>query len=202
MKLGEVLAAFALLSAVALNARAVPYDVVIDTTTLGGSSGQLAFDFIDGGLPANSIAITGFATTGSIGTQLQMGDVTGLFPGTVTLRDTQFFNELLVNLTYGDSLSFRFAPSAGAPETVSLPDSFAVFVLDPATGLSLFPTSDPTGANALFQFGIDGSANGLLTQFTPSSGSLPFSVTAVPEPATWMSLVLGLLGMALLRRRR
>ena len=42
-------------------ATALPFTVSIDTSGLGVSSFAVAFDFIDGGPPANSVSVSNFA---------------------------------------------------------------------------------------------------------------------------------------------
>ncbi|MEP7162459.1 MAG: PEP-CTERM sorting domain-containing protein, partial [Candidatus Moraniibacteriota bacterium] len=105
-----------------------------------------------------------------------------------TLSDTSFFNEYLQNLTLGDSLTFTFDTTGNPADPLSFPDAFSLFLLDPTTGLPLFSTSDPTGANALFLYNI-GAQNPLdIYSTTVSVGP-----NAVPEPSTaW------LIGIALL----
>lgn len=196
------LASVAVSALLCTSALAVPYQVFVDTSALAGTSGQLALDFLDGGLPANGVSISAFSTTGTLGTTSSIGDVTGALPGTVTLADADFFNEQLADITLGTSISFIFTPTANAPLVGSLPDSLSVFLLDPLSGLSLFATSDPTGADALFRFDIDGAASGALSVFAAGGQEVVVRVTpqqAVPEPSTALLLAVGIAG-ALWRR--
>ncbi len=187
------------------SAQAISYQVSIDTSLLSGTAAQLALDFIDGGPPANSAAVSGFATDGTLGTQVSSGDVTGNLPVTVTLADTQFFNELLADITLGTSLSFIFTPTTNGPDVGSLPDSFSAFLLDPLSGLPLFATTHPSGADALFQFDIDGTETGMLSVFAALNDEVGISVAPisqqVPEPGTVALLAIGLAGVCVLRRR-
>ncbi|MEP7162697.1 MAG: hypothetical protein ABI747_02940, partial [Candidatus Moraniibacteriota bacterium] len=82
-------------------AYATPIQITVDTSSFAGTSAALALDLIDGGSPANSVTVSGFSTTGTLGLNSSIGDVTGAFPGSVTLSDTSFFNEYLQNLTLG-----------------------------------------------------------------------------------------------------
>src|SRR5215469_7505798 len=99
-----------LLSVILLVSRSVKADsiqVSIDTTVLSGTSGTLAFDFIDGdGVINNSVSIVNFASDATLEPGIPTGSVTGDLPGTVTLSDTNFFNELLVPATLGSSITF------------------------------------------------------------------------------------------------
>ena len=119
--------------------------VSVDTSGLAGTSAQLAFDFIEGGTPSNTITISGFLTDGTLGSASSSGDVSGTLPGTVILNDSSFFNEYLTDITLGSSFSFVFGATANGPDSGSLPDAFSLFLIDPNTGQALFPTTDPSG---------------------------------------------------------
>src|ERR1700731_480717 len=72
-------------------------NVSINTATLSGSSGSLAFDLTDGDSTVNnSGTLTKFLTDAMVGTATRTGGVTGALPGPVTIVDSSFFNELLV----------------------------------------------------------------------------------------------------------
>jgi hypothetical protein len=190
-------------------ASAVPYQVTIDTTALSGAAAQLAFDFVDGGSPANTVVISGFTTDGTLGLSSTVGGVVGTLPGSLSLTDTAFFNEYLTDITLGTSISFVFTPTQNAPDPGSLPDAFSMFLLDPTTGLSLFGTTDPTLADALFQFDIDGTAAGALSAYSVPLQLAGVTVTpveqGVPLSGTpWLMLAggLALLTMRTSQRRR
>jgi hypothetical protein len=174
---------------------AASYSVLIDTSAFAGMRAQLALDFIDGGPPSNTVSISGFATDGTLGSQSAVGGVSGTLPGAVLLADTAFFNEILIDITPASLVSFVFTPSANGPDFGSLPDAFSVFLLDPDSGLSLIATLDPTGADSLLQFDIDGSLGGTSAVF---SDRVTVSVTpffVVSEPS---SLALWLTGLTIL----
>ena len=73
--------------------------VTVDTSALAGTQADLAFDLIDGGPPPNTVTLSEFTTGGTLGASSSTGDVTGAFPGVVTLADTSFFSEYLQNET-------------------------------------------------------------------------------------------------------
>ncbi|MDS4019132.1 MAG: NF038129 family PEP-CTERM protein [Candidatus Competibacter sp.] len=198
---------------------ATTLQVAVDTTALSGTAAYLAFDFIDGDGVANTATVGNFYTDGTLGAASTTGGASGtLPPGPVTLSDTDFFNEFLQELTLGTTVSFtldltEIGPAAGG----SLPDSFTFFLLDRPTDpdqipMPLFATTDPTGAGALFQADIDGTAGGVLSVFAPVA-SLPgepdptvsWTVTparSVPLPSTAWLLGAGVLGGLAARRRR
>lgn len=181
-------------------AQAAPITISIGTTALQGTLAQLAFDFIDADGPSNSLTISGFTTDGTLGAASSTGGVSGALPGTVTLTDTDFFNELLTSIVLGTTLSFTFdtTMNGGAP-----PDQFSVFLLDSAAAFPLFSTTDPTGADALLAFDID--AVGTLSLFSATGGEVVVTQgappTSVPEPTTLSLVVAGSAMLAAFRRR-
>ena len=131
---------------------AVPFNVFIDTSPLSGTDGNLAFDLIDSNSAANVLTIMDFSTDGALGAAFEFGGpISGALPGTVEIQDGDFFNELLHEITFGTTISFSFELTDSFTPG-GLPDSFSFFLLDadPFFPLPLFPTSDPTGADALF----------------------------------------------------
>lgn len=180
---------------VALPAYASPILVTVDTTALSGTNADIAFDLIDGGTPANTITLSSFLTNGTLGAASSTGDVTGVFPGSVTIGDTSFFNEYLQNETLGTRLSFILDSSNLPPDALSLPDGFSMFLLDHTTGLSLVATSDPTGADALFLWSLGTtSAPDVYSSDTVhvTIGPAGPPPNPVPEPST---LLLGMIGL-------
>lgn len=179
-------------------AQAAVYQVSIDTSTLFGVSGQLVFDLIDGGLPANFVTISGFSSDGTLGSSTSTGDVSGSLGSILTLGDTDpLLNEYSVNITLGNSLSFTFDSSNNPPAGPdSSPDGFSFSLLD-GQGASLTTTADPSGLNALLVQEFN-SASPELIPYSGSSPSVPVAVTAVPIPA---ALILFGSGMLLVGRR-
>ncbi|MEP7162824.1 MAG: NF038129 family PEP-CTERM protein [Candidatus Moraniibacteriota bacterium] len=169
-------------------AQADPIPIILNTSSLAGTNAVLAFDLIDGGTPGNTVTISGFSSNGTLGSFSVTGDVTGSLPGTVTFSDSQFFNEYLQNILLGSTLSFTFDATGNPADPLSFPDAFSLFLLDPATGLPLYATSDPTGANALFLYNIGGQ-----NPLSIYSSNVTQGPNQVPEPSTaW------LIGIALL----
>jgi hypothetical protein len=174
---------------------AAPLMVTVNTEALSGMEGLLAFDLIDGGPSTSDVTISGFISNGNLGTTTASGAVTGQLPGIVKFSDTEFFNELTQQIAFGTSLSFIFDTATRAPATGSFPDSFALFILDPLTGRSLFPSSDPSGSDALLLWSSD--LPNAMTLY--DAAGVQISVAAVPEPGTISLLLMG--GMLLVMRR-
>ena len=185
------------LFAVSAAAQAGALLITIDTRSLAGTGGQLAFDLVDGGAPGNSITLGSFTGDAILGASSAMGGVAGQLPSMVTLSDTAFFSEYLQSLVFGDSLSFIFESSDIASSGFA-PDAFSVFVLGTG-GLPLGTTTDPTGANALFIYDI-GVPQGLqVFQSTVVVVTAQAPPTGVPEPAGWLLVMTALLALVLAR---
>ncbi len=172
------------------------YSVNVDTSSLLGTFAQLAFDLIYGSGPSNTVTISGFSSDGILGSVFPTGLVSGALPATVTLADSSssFFNEYLTDLTLGTTFSFTLDSTTNGPDSTSIPDALSVFLLDPSSGLPLFATSDPTGADSLFTLNIDGTPEGDLGVYTATVSATPGSggPNAAPEPRTSILLAGGL----------
>jgi len=175
-------------------------DVTIDTSLLSGVSAILAFDFIDGGPPDNSVTLSPLTSDGTQSSTSTTGNVTGTGPW--TFSDGSFFSELLVTFNpMGTTLSFSFT-TTDKPPAGAVPDAFSVAVLDASATSPLVTTNDPTGASALFLFDIGQGFQGMTLYRVDQEG---VSVSAepaqpVPEPASAALLLAG--AAALLVRRR
>jgi hypothetical protein len=194
---------------VAIPAYASPVLVTVNTAALSGTAANIAFDLIAGPTPGNTVTntvtLSSFATDGTLAASSppSSGTVSGAFqtpPGTVTLDDTTtFFNEYVQGVTLGTKFSFVFDTTGNAPTDSATPDGFSLFLLD--STLTPFPTSDPTGANALFLLDI-----GLSTLPNHIYGSDSLTVTAqpvsngAPEPGSLALLVAGVVALSARRR--
>ncbi len=181
---------------------AAVYDVTIDTTDLTGTDAYLAFDLIDGdSVTANNTAtISNFLTDATLGMADSTGGVSGTLPGTVTITDTDAFNELLQAATLASSISFRLDLTENNPGD-SVPDQFSFFLLN-SDEFPLYSTDDPTGTDAVFAADIFGPGSVELYVFTPtSSPAASTSVTVVPLPPAILLFLTGVSLLALNRRR-
>ena len=190
------------------------YDSTIDTASLSGTGATLTVDFISGGgTQTNSVSILDFATDGTlVPGGVNSGSVTGTLPGTVTLTNASFFNELQQGVTLGNTISFQVDATTNAPTGSSLPDTLSVFLLDPTASYSLTNTNDPTGSDSLLTLQIVGTSGGSVASYGGSLPSIPVSIMAVTSSPTKapeigasdalgaLTLLLGIL--AVLRGRR
>jgi hypothetical protein len=183
----------------AIAVSATTFNVSFNSTGMSGASAILAFDFIDGGPPSNSVVLSALTSNGTMGATSATGAVTGTARWTFT--DTSFFNELLVSLgPLGTATSFSFTTSDNAPAGGSQPDAFFFSILDPNTLLPLFPTGDSiSGEDALFEFDIGGEApcRASLCVYSPVPAIQGFSLTvtpvpSAPEPGTLALLAVGI----------
>jgi len=165
------------------------YQVMIDTSAVKGTKGQLAFDFTKNGPLFNTVDILNFSTDSTLGVPITEG---GLVEGDLILQINPapftringgfFFNELVViPMPFGNTITFTLRLSENHTAG-QVPDQFALFLLNEA-GLPLFPTSDPLGADALFTIDITGVAGGDLQVFSPTIFTPPNSLQiTVPSP--------------------
>jgi len=182
----------------ASQAWASPIQITIDTSSLAGTVADLVFDLFDGGPPPNSVTISGFATDGTLGSNiLPTGDVTGTLPGAVILGDSSSFSEYFQDITLSNSLSFVFDTTGGTAEPGSNPDGFAFSLLDADTQLPLFP---PDG-DPLFLYSI-GEADPLLIFNTDVVQAVELPPGTAPEPGALALAMAGMLVLTVVRTAR
>ena len=176
-----------------LYVRASTFNVVIDSTGFSGANATLAFDFIDGGPPSNTVILSPLTSDGTQGGTSTTGSVSGTGPW--TFSDASSFNELLVSFgPLGTSLSFSFTTSDNPPDPGSSPDAFSFFVLDSLAIFPLITTDAPGGSDALFEFDITGLGAEGLSVYTPDQSGFSIQVSApagIPEPGSLALLVAG-----------
>lgn len=194
-------------------AQATTYNAVIVSSGLSGPA-TLAFDYIDGGLPDNTVVLSAPvgdwspAAAPSDSPSLSIcADITCPAPWTFTesVPLNSFYELQLPFSAIGTTLSFSFTTTDNAPEGGSFPDSFSFFLLNPDTDLPLFPTNDPSGALFLVSIQGIGPCDESLCVYPPDPTISGFSmtvtpVTPAPEPGTLALLVAGF--GALFARRR
>ena len=179
------LASAALAFLICTNVSAGPMLITIDTSAFAGTSATLAFDFI--GDQNNVAELSGLKPAPVDGTQVSVGDVSGNLASKVILNtENNFFNEFLVDIIFSNSISFQIYLSENGPSGIAAPDAFSFFILDPGSGLPLFPTNDPSGADSLFRIDVDGSSTGFANIFGADGVSISIEPLSqeLPEPST------------------
>ena len=172
------------------------FSVSINTSSLPAATpGYLDFLF-NGGDPA-SASITGFTTNGTLNAaSVSRTASSGTLPGAVSLSNSNA--EYLEGITFGTSINFNLQFSGTGGGSV-----FTLSLLN-ATQDGAFLTSN-VNDGFLLEFNID--TNGIITPITfPTASGAPsvvsvVSAAAVPEPASCLAAVLGLLGIAVAKKR-
>jgi hypothetical protein len=175
--------------------------IVVDVPFLtAGTPADLAFDLVGGDLGIGNNTATVSLFTGAIldGPAIVFGGVSPALPdifASVTLTDTDFFNEVLQPVILGSAIGFDLAVTTDTqfdvdPATADVPDAFAFFILD-STGGSKVLTDLP--GNALFEVHASGDVVVASVIENPNA--------TVAQPGT-IVLVAATLALALLRGTR
>jgi hypothetical protein len=178
------------------------FNVTVNTTPIDLTSGFVAFDFI-GGTPVagNIVDISHFSSDATLGPVTLAGGASGnLVNGTGQLNDSQFFNELLQGVSFGNKMSFQLTLTTNVVSG-GTPDNFAFYLLN--SSQNPYATNDPTGADSLFDINISGST------LSPSVYTSNFGTASItpasaitPEPRYFWLLLCAVLTLAMRRRRR
>jgi hypothetical protein len=185
--------------------QAVTYRVTLDTLALvGNSNAPFSLDFqlndSDGfSLNNNSALLSNFyfGTGSPVGSGTFFGGASGDLSTSVTLADTQSFNEFYQTFTPGSTLAFDLSLTLNA-NSGPTPDGFSVSILD--SSLANIPT---TGlGDSLVLFNIINSPTGPEINFGTGTGDYSgVTLSAVPE-VSQATLPLIIAGSMILRRRR
>jgi hypothetical protein len=128
------------------------YNVTVNTSALDGQSGYLDFQLNPGGSGALAVSATvsAFTSDGTLqpGAPLNgvSGDVSGMLPGTLTVRNTTGFNDYFEGFTYGNGVSFELTVSGPGVGTAGTVGSSFAFSLYDGTGTMPLLTTDPNGS--------------------------------------------------------
>jgi hypothetical protein len=176
--------------------RAATFRADVSLAPIQGGIGYFLFDLTNGTpTQLNAVTISNADTDGLIGDLVVEGDVSGsLFPGPLTLLSSQFFNEARQISQFGTFLSFEFDTTSNF-SAGSIPDSFSFFIID--TNFVPAPTSDPSGANALFFIDLTGE-DAAPVVYTSDFASV--SIAQVPEPTCLPAIITFGLGVFHLKR--
>jgi Tol biopolymer transport system component len=147
------------------SAGSVTHHLVVDTTTLSGTAGTLAFQFNPGALPdaqAATVTITNFAGGQFSGSAALQGGASGSLIGTLQLQNTATLNEITQPITFGSNISFDITFTGAAlsqPGNGLFGSTFALQLLS-ADGGSVQLSADPSGAISADELAPDGSVTG------------------------------------------
>lgn len=183
------------------------FHVAIDTSVLQGSASapfSLDFQLNSGNTLGNNTAVIGNFTFGGggvpFGSVNAFGAAVGSLSGSITLSDSSPFNEFFQSFTAGSVLGFDLSLTQNV-DAGPTPDAFTVSILD--NNRLNIPTNG--FADTLLHVDIDSTNPLRIIQLNLSSGTGDFAgvtVSAVPEPGTLASVMVGLGMLAWLRRGR
>ena len=179
---------------VARDGGAFTFQVTIDSSSVVGQAGKIAFDLTNADPVENSVslttpqftgggAITGKETNGgqSIGGLFDnTGDPTSIQDfavGTGGVHLPEFYTSLVIDVTWGMKTTFTLQANEGSTPG-SIPDLLAVYLLDPTTNVPLYATGDPLGTGALFAVAFDESGGCL---FLPEASAVPVKLALMNE---------------------
>jgi hypothetical protein len=185
------------------------YQVTMDTSALlGQGTFYVDFQFNDGsgappGLNNNQVTVSAFnfGTGGTAGSPLTpIGGASGDMGSSVTLVDSQFFNEFTQPFTAGALLSFQVDTTNNA-DPGPTPDEFTFAILD--STLSELPTTGP--ASEFLSVDLGGAAPAVAAFDSAPGAQFAFAAPNVqnltlPEPASYLLAALALIALRARRR--
>jgi hypothetical protein len=209
MKVRKVISVLLLLcAAISASATTITYEVMIDTSSIDGTTGSLDFNFNPGSLRTQtaSLQILGFSSDGAlVGSPALTGDVSGTLQTTVTFDNGTGFNDYFEEFTYGSFFSFDVSLSGAAltsPDGGSTSGStFAFSTFSDAAGTIPALTTDLTdGLAFIVDVNLDGTTT--VTDYSDQT-TVETEASAAPEPCSLFLVATGLmmLGVLPLRRR-
>jgi hypothetical protein len=174
---------------------AAAFQITVDASSLPhGTSGFIDFT-LNGGFPATAL-ISNFSNPGGSlnAATIFLQDATGALPGIVTLGSNN--SDYDEGITYGTPISFLLT-LAGTPGG-NTGDVFNLSLFN--TSFDGLLTQDVTDGE-IVRFQLDTQGNITPEALPNPSGGPSFAtITAIPEPATWLLVPASLVGLFSFRR--
>jgi len=192
----------------------ITYDVTVNTSSISGITGSLDFNFNPGPLVTQSasLQILNFNSDGTLAEACPCGtgDVSGQLPATLTFDNGSGFNDYFDNFTFGSTITFSvslYGPALSSPDGVSTSGStFAFSMFSDTAGTMPVLTSDTADGYA-FTIGVNLDGSTTVTNFSTEttieaeSGVGPPPSGSVPEPGTFLTVLIALVGLVRFRGR-
>jgi hypothetical protein len=182
------------------------YNINVNTNSLSGTKGYLYFEYLPVAATRSTATVSGFTTTGSLGSQdfngvVNGGAVSGTLPGPVIFANTYSTNDYNQAITFGGKFNFTLSftnPAAGGQAGGS--SSFLLGVYADNSGVN--PLANKNGyLNSIpgTLFSISLMNTGAISQEVFENST---TITPTPIPAAVWLFGSGIISLAGLRRNR
>lgn len=183
---------------------AATFSFSVDTSSIASSLGALEFELFSGAPQSITAAVQGFQPIGGVDTStlFVLGDNSGDLSSILLLDNAccadNFYSP---NFTYGPSINFQVTLSWSAPVDPSNPSAFHFYMFDSSNNPVLAAAGPNNPGGWAGELDVPTTAGPLA--FTSFSEQLTITqASAIPEPATLVFAISGLLAIGACRRRR
>lgn len=167
------------------------YFINVNTTSIFDQPGYLELQFNPGATSsAGSAVISNFNSDAILGSSSPIGDVTGTFPSSVTINNTDAWNDYFQGITFGTMFTFVLKLSGGSGNSFALSlwgsdETTPLLTSDLTNGYAVTVDVNPSGPPTVTNYSIDKAVG----------------VSPVPIPSPAWLLGSGLAGIIFLGRR-